>query len=353
MKSFVLKSLRYTKENRWLFVTIIIVAVVIALYTISPFKLVKVDSKDTNLIIINDKRCKECDTTYLESSLKQIFPNLNIKELDYSSKKGKQLYKELKLQYLPAALFDDTVESGAGYNSVKTYLIPTGDYQLLQIGASFNPSKEICDNGKDDTGNGKIDCQDEDCKGSLLCRSEIKNNLQVFIMSDCPYGRKAIEALKEVVDNFGNIITYEVHYIANEATGQFQSLHGQYEVDENIIQLCVKKHSSEQWLNYIYCRSTKGVKGIDWKNCAKETGINIAKVESCFNNEGKDLLRQDIKIADSLGVSGSPTWLANNRYSFGGIDAETIKENFCKYNENLKACETTLSSSGGVPTGQC
>ena len=308
-----------------------------------------------NAIILNDKRCKECDMSNLLGQLKGIFPGLTVQSVDYSDDEGKQMFEELNLQVLPAILFDEAVKKDESYSSVASYLISAGDYLSLRIGASFDPTGEICDNGVDDTGNGKTDCADVTCTESLECREEKENHLQVFIMSDCPYGKKAVEALKDVVDNFGNLIDYEVHYIANEAGSGFNSLHGQYEVDENIIQLCVNKHSPEQWMDYIYCRSTKGVKGKDWKDCAEENDVNVEKVETCFDgDEGKALLREDIKIANSLGIGASPTWMANNRYQFSGIDAETVKSQFCSRNQDIEGCENTLSTdTGGVPAGSC
>jgi len=303
--------------------------------------------------VLNDKRCVECNAANTISQLRGVFPGLVVKELDYSSQEGNKLYQDLNLRYLPAILFDDSVTQASGYSNVQSYLDRTGQYYSLRVGANFDPSKEICDNNKDDTGNGKVDCADADCAGSMECRKEIKSNLQVFIMSDCPYGRKAVEALYENVNNFGDSMDYEVHYIASEAGTSFNSLHGQYEVDEDIIQLCVFENSPDEWLEYIYCRSTKGVKGVDWKTCATETGVDVDAVTACFNDgTGADLLREDIKIAEGLGVSASPTWLTNNRYKFSGIDAETIKSNICQHND-LTGCSNTLSGSTGAPSGSC
>ena len=175
-------------------------------------------------------------------------------------------------------------------------------------------------------------------------------------MSDCPYGKEAIKALYDVENNFGDNLDFEVHYIASESGDGFNSLHGQYEVDEDITQLCVKEHNTEDvWLEYLYCRSTNGIRGIDWKDCAEETGVDIPSVETCLEgDEGANLLREDIKIAESLGIGASPTWLANNKYKFSGIDAETVKQNFCTYNQGLEGCENTLSEdSGSVPAGSC
>lgn len=306
-----------------------------------------------NTVIINDKRCDECDISQLETQLELIFPGIVIKEIDYNDPQGKAFYIKLGLNALPAIIFDESVKEGEGYSSVQSYLVPVDKYYSLNIGANFDPTAEICDNSIDDTGNGKIDCEDETCKSKLICREEIPNSLQVFIMSDCPYGRKAIEALKGVKENFDGL-NFKVHYIASETATGFSSLHGQYEVDENIIQLCTNKHSPEQWFDYLYCRSVKGVNGKDWKACAGETGVDINAVQSCFENgEGSSLLREDIKIAQSLRIGASPTWLANNKHTFGGIDAETVKINYCKYND-VAGCEKVLSSStGSVQAGAC
>ncbi len=308
------------------------------------------------VIILNDERCgTNCDISRLISQLESIFPGMDLTELDYSSDEGQAIYGATGVQLLPAIFFDETVEGAEGYQNVLSYLLEAGDYTSLRIGAQFDPTKEVCDNGVDDTGNGDVDCDDADCKDSLVCREEIENHLQVFIMSDCPYGRIAVEALDGVLENFEDDVDYEIHYIATENGDGFDSLHGQYEVDENIIQLCVLEHSPDVWFDYVLCRSTNGVRNIDWNTCAEETGIDVDAVQTCFDDgTGADLLREDIKIAQSLGVSASPTWFANNKVQFSGIDAETVKTSFCISNPDKEGCENMLSDdTGGVAEGSC
>ncbi|MBT4824602.1 hypothetical protein HN695_05835 [Candidatus Woesearchaeota archaeon] len=309
-----------------------------------------------NLIMLNDKRCAECQAaTGVVSQLKGIFPGLEVTALDYMSEEGKELFETAGVKVLPAFLFDQAVKEGEGYAAVQQYLVPQGEYLSLMVGASFDPIKEICNNEIDDTGNGNIDCDDDSCKEDFVCREEEKGNLQLFIMSDCPYGRKGVEALKGVVDNLGDAVDYEVHYIANEVQDGFDSLHGQYEVDENIIQLCVKEHSPDAWLDYLYCRSTNGVKGVNWKTCAEEFSVDVTAVETCFDGEqGAELLSEDIKIANGLGIGASPTWIANNQNKFSGIDAATVQTNFCQYND-VEGCDTEVAASTtpNVPAGAC
>ena len=61
-------------------------------------------------------------------------------------------------------------------------------------------------------------------------------------MAWCPYGVRAVNALKEVLPHFRGRLRLDIHYIATRTASGFSALHGQPEVDENIRQLCVKKH---------------------------------------------------------------------------------------------------------------
>jgi hypothetical protein len=126
----------------------------------------------------------------------------------------------------------------------------------------------------------------------------------------------------------------------------FRALHGQPEVDENIRELCAIKHYKKnyKYMDYILCRN-KNIRSKDWQSCTgSEIGIATNVIEKCFNGEeGKKLLRENIQIAQGLRVSGSPTWYANNLHKFSGLDAETIKNNYCRYNKGLTGCEKTLS----------
>jgi hypothetical protein len=329
--------------------------------------------------IVTDKRCKECRAEFWDARLKNMFPGAEVTILDYADEAGKKMYTDLELKLLPAILFGKEIEKADNYDRVKRFLSPKGEYLEFRSGAKFDPSKEICDNniddtgngmidckdadckgdqacmekcenGKDDTGNGLVDCADPDCKDTLVCRKEKPKKLEVFVMSQCPYGVKALNAMAEVLDNFNKQIDFEVHFIANEEGDGFRALHGQPEVDENIRELCAIKNYGKdyKYMDYILCRN-KNIRSTEWKACTGENGISADVIEKCFNGEGKQLLRDDIKIANGMAIGASPTWLANNRFKFQGIDAETVKTNMCTHNKNLPNCDKKLS---GPPAQQ-
>lgn len=78
---------------------------------------------------------------------------------------------------LPAYLFSESFLEDAAYEFLSKWLTPSGGYLVMTMGALFDPTKEICDNGVDDTGEGLVDCADDECKAEIkfleyaLCRA--------------------------------------------------------------------------------------------------------------------------------------------------------------------------------------
>ncbi|MBN2498702.1 MAG: DsbA family protein [Deltaproteobacteria bacterium] len=323
--------------------------------------------------ILGDKRCKECRPPQLwQSRFKSMFEGAEISIYDYSTEEGKKLFEDYELKLLPAILFDEAVKKTDNYKRMARFLSPKKDMLVFRSGAKFDPTKEICDNGIDDTGNGKVDCTDPDCEKDLVCRDEIPKKLDLFVMSQCPYGTKALDAMKEVLESFGKQIDFDIHYIARETEpGKFQSLHRQPEVDDNIRELCAMKYypKDHKYMDYILCRN----KGImeemqnrrkkppvqpdpeSWKKCVEESKMDLKKMTACADgDEGKKLLSDNIKMGNELGIGASPTWIANNRYKFSGIAAEQVREKLCEYNKNLDNCDKKLSGmQRGMPGGAC
>jgi Gamma interferon inducible lysosomal thiol reductase (GILT) len=350
------------KKISFLFLLLLIVLVISACANpLVKKEELTVNTENLVAYFINDSRCAtpNCDATFTEgvkASLIQLFPSLEFVEYDYSSDLGGQFFEKYELTILPVILLTKKVETEENYSRLQNYLTPKSDLLDLKLGATFDPltelhSVEFCDNQIDDNGDDLSDCADPMCAGNLVCREEVSNTLDLFVMSECPYGTKALDAMKEVLENFDDSVDFNVHFIASEnPDGTFRSLHGQTEVDENARELCAIEYYPEdyEYMEYIWCRDTD-LKA-DWSECAED----FPKVATCFENgEGYDLLKEDIKLANQLQIGASPTWIANNRYQFSGIDANTVKNNICQYNPGLgAACANELSTTA-APAGAC
>ncbi|HSN28426.1 MAG TPA: hypothetical protein VLT45_19205 [Kofleriaceae bacterium] len=304
-----------------------------------------------NATFFSDARCAECNIDRLEGQLASIFDGIKVKKVDYMSPEGKALYAELQkadptFKTLPAILFDKTVDDDKdGKQQIARYLHPIGNYQQVALGGSFDPTAEICDNKVDDDGDGKTDCDQPSCKEAMVCRPEIKKSLDLFVMSHCPYGTKAMLATKEFADAFGKDVTVAVHYIGDSAGGKLQSMHGPDEVTDDQREVCAIQHygSNAKFLDFLACRS-KDLKA-DWKDCTGKTGIDADVIQKCVDSESNTLLASSFDVAKKLAIQSSPTFLLNNRETFNAQDAADIASHYCKANPGLPACANKLSGA--------
>jgi len=169
------------------------------------------------VIALNDERCAECDISGLIAQLSQVLPGLDVEEIDYSSEEGKRLYEETDVGNLPALLFKEDVKDQEGYANLANFMEEKGDYLSLKIGASFDPTKEICDNEVDDNKDGKVDCDDADCSNKLICNKDalvecvepygLTADTVIFLYSNsCPWCQK-MKPVVQALDEEG----YNVH----------------------------------------------------------------------------------------------------------------------------------------------
>lgn len=315
-------------------------------------------------IFLSDARCKECNIRALEPRLKSELGGLVVEHVDYATERGKAVYAELVaaepgFKHLPTVLLGAEVEKDAdGYGTLKQYMRPIGAYRELRVGGEWDPTAEICDNaGADDDGDGKGDCADDGCKSFLGCRPAIAKKLDLFIMSQCPYGAQAMIAAKEFVDHTGGEVVLDVHFIGEEANGELSSMHGPPEVEEDLRERCAVEHYGKQhhFLRYLACRS-KDYKNPTWQPCAEEAGMDAAKIEACAAGEGKKLLAESFQFARSLKIGGSPTFLSNNKREFNAVAASEIQRQYCQDNPSLKSCADKIpppvQAPGGAPGQQ-
>ena len=228
------------------------------------------------LTIISDERCPDCETK-AQTMIKQIgkmILDLQVTWLDWADQEARDLAAKAGITLLPGYVFQSDVEKSFEWDRLRTFLEPSGELWVFRPGSVksvHDPTKEICDNGKDDTADGEIDCDDPDCtyhlacredctngkddtgdgkkdckdpgckwddacieicdngvdddkdgkkdckdshcKPSLDCRKEKKGTLDLFVMSDCPYCAKAEAALHELEGSLGGAMKVTLHFV--------------------------------------------------------------------------------------------------------------------------------------------
>jgi len=277
-----------------------------------------------NMFVVNDLDCKECDADLIAEQLKAWFPKLKVTEIDFTSEEGTEMLELFQIDTLPFFYFDSTLQDHYNWEKFKLYITEKdGFYALNYTGVKF------------------------------FKRTEKENHIDLFVMSQCPYGTLAETNLKEVAEAIPDM-TFNLYFIASETEDGFSSLHGQVEVNEDIRQSCIIKHFREKLLGYLSCvnKDIANVEG-SWKACAIENEIDVDTIESCSTSEeGTELFKTNIAEGNQLKIGSSPTFIVNGQTLFRASSAEGIKEVFCSYNE-LDGCEKTLSGQATTQTGAC
>lgn len=185
-----------------------------------------------------------------------------------------------------------------------------------------------------------------------------KPEVNLYVMSFCPYGNKAEDTLKSVYNLLKNKVDFNFHYIVTADGDKITSLHGQPEVDQNEREACVlKNYGKDQWINFAtYVNTNCGSDGKCWETGTKSLGIDAAKISACVTSSGAELMKTDASASDAAGASGSPTMIINGQqtqavYQYG--NSEAYKKVICgAFNTAPEECskvlgaETTTSEGG-------
>ena len=181
-------------------------------------------------------------------------------------------------------------------------------------------------------------------------RAAKPNVLELFVMSQCPYGvmaeSKLIEAQKagKLPKDKEIQIRYIVTYDAS--TDTFSSLHGQPEWEEDARQLVIAKYFPNKFWKYLENRNEmyQCNKPLCLKFIMKESGLSYKKVEKLMD-EGKELLK--IEAQNAQGISASPTFLWQGRVKTDMNNVAKIS-GFEFFNPNV-----ANGSAPAAPAGSC
>ena len=205
----------------------------------------------------------------------------------------------------------------------------------------------------------------------------IKNNkpeVELFVMSHCPYGTQVEKGILPVVKALGDKIDFKVRFCD-------YSMHGKKELDEELNQYCIQKNEPEKLLAYLNCFLADETSS---KKCIKETKINKTKLNTCVANTDKKYKVTEMfndkstwssgrfpqfnvnkELAQKYGVKGSPGLVINGVKISSGRDSSSLLKTICAgFKEQPKECEEKLSSvapspgfgfskSGGGSNGSC
>ena len=238
----------------------------------------------------------------LTGAFDRYFEGIKPSVLDYAT--GESAAKFPWLEFLPAYVIEATPEAKS----------------RLEGELKAGVFKEIA---------GYLVYEDRQGRGFYAARPVKENTLELFVMSQCPFGVSAensvLEAEKDKLLPAGTKL--EIHFIGDakkkEGGGwEFSSLHGEPEWQENARQLFISRRFPDKFRAYLTERN-RDIKSPDWEKAAKAAGIDAAAVTAGFE-EAKDMLAEDFAKTTALGITSSPSIILGGREFMMGL-GELIK----------------------------
>jgi hypothetical protein len=181
--------------------------------------------------------------------------------------------------------------------------------------------------------------------------------VQLFLMSFCPYGNQAEEVMMPVVDLLKDVADIIPRYIVSKTGDRYSSLHGDQELNQNVRELCVYKYQPEKFWDFlkeVNADCTDQNADTCWTGSAQTVGININQISQCQKQEFNALLDQEIALTEQYNVSGSPTLLINDSLYQGSRTAEDFKKAVCSaFNNPPEECSAVLGDEAEAAQGGC
>jgi len=157
-------------------------------------------------------------------------------------------------------------------------------------------------------------CKTADVVQAPPAAEETPTPLQVdlFVMSQCPYGVQAEEALFPALDRLDAHTRFRLHFIGGVGEdGSLDSMHGEDELTGDLLQICTAEKAPAKLRPLVLCmnQDASAIPG-NFLECARSLGIDPAPVTACAEgDEGRRLLGQSFRLAEGMGIGGSPTLL--------------------------------------------
>lgn len=128
-----------------------------------------------------------------------------------------------------------------------------------------------------------------------------KPEVELFVMTYCPYGAQAEKGIIPTIKALGNTIDAKIRFV-------HYFMHGDIEDQETHLQLCIREEQSDKYLTYLECFLADG----NSTRCLEEAKIDENKLNSCVSNgKADEYYAKDSELSKGYGVSGSPTLVVN------------------------------------------
>lgn len=144
------------------------------------------------------------------------------------------------------------------------------------------------------------------------------NTLDLFVMSQCPFAKQAESAIitfLQTAEHNSEVPQLDVHYILYKRKAgdqeNFTSMHGETELDEDLLQIVIRDQYKEFFREYLLQRAKSDA---PWQQIAADAGLDsvaLAAIEAKVKANREELLKREYEyVAETyLVYDGSPTYV--------------------------------------------
>ena len=188
-----------------------------------------------------------------------------------------------------------------------------------------------------------------------------KPNVELFVMSYCPYGTQIEKGIIPVVNALKDSIDFEIKFV-NYAMHPSQG-----EVEENLRQYCIQRDYKEKYLNYL----SKFLETGSYEEAFSSIGLNEEDISDCEEETDKEFdITKNLEDKSSwsggrfpqfmihdvdnrkYGIQGSPTLVINGEKVQSGRDAESLLNIICEaFTNEPSECNIDMASFGTPAPG--
>lgn len=184
-----------------------------------------------------------------------------------------------------------------------------------------------------------------------------KPNVELFVMSHCPYGTQIEKGILPVIKTLGDKIDFELKFVD-------YAMHGEIELQEQLAQYCIQKEQSNKFIPYLECFLLQG----NTDACLAEVEINQNQLDTCIEETDSEYkitenFENNIDFKGSYpgfiihkdentkyGVAGSPALIINETQVQSARDPQSLLNIICSaFNDEPEECSTTLSPENPAP----
>ena len=254
-----------------------------------------------------------------------------------------------------------TVDSIVKENGLYKLMVDIGGAQKVESyatldGKLFFPQAMKMGESTEDQENADQANASEPVSATVSKKSD-KPEVELFVMTHCPYGTQVEKGILPVVAALGNKIDFEIKF--ND-----YAMHGEKELDESLTQYCIQKEQNSKFNEYLTCflKDSQSAPCLDtakidkkkMASCVEKTDKQYSVKENFKNNKdfrgtfpGFNVYKEDNA---KYNVGGSPTLIINGEEIQSGRDSASLLKTICSaFNNEPKECETSLSSATPTP----